>query len=302
MIKTVKEIREDTIFNLINYTLLFAVMLIILYPLYFIIIASISGPNAVALNRIVFVPIDFTLESYNNVFKNSIIWIGYRNTILYTTFGTLFNLFLTIPCAYAFSKKDLPGRRPLLFIFTFTMYFSGGLIPTYLLVKSLRLPNTPYVMMILGGLSVYNLIITRTYFENSIPHELYEAARIDGYSEIGIFLRIALPLAGPIIAVMTLYYAVGHWNSFFSALIYLTREALYPLQLILRNILLENQLLNIDWSALSDEDAMMFAERSKMVETMKYALIFISSAPVLAAYPFVQKYFVKGAMIGAVKG
>ena len=302
MIKSVREIREDTVFNIINYSLLFVVLAIIVYPLYFIIIASVSSPTAVALNQIAFLPKGFTLESYNNVFKNSIIWIGYRNTIVYTTFGTLFNLFLTIPCAYAFSKKDLPGRRPLLFIFTFTMYFSGGLIPTYLLVKSLRLPNTPYVMMILGGLSVYNLIITRTYFENSIPHELYEAARIDGYSEIKIFLRIALPLAGPILAVMTLYYAVGHWNSFFGALIYLTKESLYPLQLILRNILLENQLLNIDWNTLTDEDAILYAERSKMVETMKYALIFISSAPVLCAYPFVQKYFVKGAMIGAVKG
>ncbi|MCL2834204.1 MAG: carbohydrate ABC transporter permease [Treponema sp.] len=302
MIKSIKEIHEDTVFNLINYSLLILVVLVIVYPLYFIIIASISNPNSVALNQVALMPKGFTLESYSNVFQNSIIWIGYRNTILYTTFGTLFNLALTIPCAYTFSKKDLPGRRPLMFLFTFTMYFSGGLIPTYLLVKSLRLPNTPFVLILLSGLSVYNLIITRTYFENSIPGDLYEAARIDGYSEIKIFLKIALPLAGPIIAVMSLYYAVGHWNSFFNALIYLTKEALYPLQLILRNILLQNSILNIAASTLSDDEALALAQKANMVETMKYALIFISSFPVLCAYPFVQKYFIKGAMIGAVKG
>jgi putative aldouronate transport system permease protein len=302
MIKSVKEIRDDTKFNFINYCLLGIVLFLIIYPLYYVIIVSVSEPARVARNEIVFFPKGLTLESYRNVFQSGVIWSGYRNTFFYTLCGTLFNLFLTIPCAYAFSKKALPGRKPLMFLFTFTMYFSGGLVPVYLLVKSLRLPNTPWVMIVMGGLSVYNMIVARTFFETTIPEEMYEAARIDGASEIAIFLKIALPLAAPIVAVISLYYAVGHWNGFFTALIYLTREKLYPLQLVLRNILLENQLVNIDMSLLSDDDAIALAQRAYIAETMKYALIFISSAPVLCAYPFVQKYFVKGAMIGAVKG
>jgi putative aldouronate transport system permease protein len=186
-----------------------------------------------------------------------------------------------------------------MFFFTFTMYFSGGMIPTYILVKSLRLPNTPFVMIVLGGISVYNMIVARSFFENTIPGELYEAARIDGSSEFGIFIRVAVPLSAPIIAVISLYYAVGHWNEFFSSLIYLTKEQLYPLQLVLRNILLENQIMRV---AVSDEEAVAMAGRAYMAETMKYALIFIACFPVLCAYPFVQKYFVKGALAGAVKG
>jgi putative aldouronate transport system permease protein len=207
MIKAIKGIREDHIFNLINYFLLGLIILIIVYPLYFVVIASFSDPVSVSLNEVIFMPRGFTLDSYKHIFKNSVIWTGYRNTLLYTFFGTIFNLLLTIPCAYAFSKKNMPLRRPLMFIFTFTMYFHSGLIPSYLLVKSLKLPNTPFVLIILGGISVYNMIVTRTFFENSIPGELYESARIEGAGELMIFLKIAIPLAAPIIAVMTLYYS-----------------------------------------------------------------------------------------------
>jgi putative aldouronate transport system permease protein len=295
-----RESLDDRVFAFVNYSLLGLVLFLVVYPLYYTIIVSFSEPALVARNEVTFMPKGFTLDSYRNVFENSIIWTGYMNTIYYTAAGTIFNILLTIPCAYAFSKKGLPGRRVLIFIFTFTMYFSGGMIPTYILVKSLGLPNTPFVMIILGGVSVYNMIVARAFFESAIPEELYEAARIDGYSEIRIFFKIAIPLAAPIIAVITLYYSVGHWNEFFSALIYLTKERLYPLQLVLRNILLENQAMKGGFA--TDEEMAAMVKRLYTAETMKYALIFIASFPVLCAYPFVQKYFVKGALVGAVKG
>ena len=297
-----KRSKGDLFFYTINFSILCLWLIIVLYPLYFTIIASISEPVNVARGSLAFFPKGLNFNAYKNVFKNDIIWVGYGNTIFYTLGGTLFNILLTIPCAYGLSKKGLPGRKTLLWIFLFTNYFQGGLIPSYLVVKGLGLPNTPWVMIILGGISVYNLIVTRTYFQNSIPEELYESARIDGYSEILIFLKIALPLSAPIVAVMALFYGVAHWNSFFTALIYINNEKLYPLQLVLRNILILNQQLNLDLNTLSTEEIESLAQRAYMAETMKYSLVFIASFPVLCAYPFVQKYFVKGVMIGSVKG
>ncbi|MBE3040063.1 MAG: carbohydrate ABC transporter permease [Chloroflexi bacterium] len=293
--------REDRIFNSINNLVLGAVMLVIAYPLYFTIIASVSDPLEVARGAIALLPKGFTIDAYRNVLGNSTVWLGYRNTAFYTITGTLLDLGITLTCAYALSKKWLPGRRLLNWCFLFTMYFGGGLIPTYLLVKGLGLINTPYVMVVLGAISVYNLIVVRNFFETSIPGELYEAARVDGCSEFGIFLKIALPLSKVIIAVMALFYGVARWNSYFNALLYLGKESLYPLQLVLRNILLMNQ--TMDMSSMLDSDQVQAVLRRILTaETMKYALIFVASFPVLCAYPFVQKYFVRGVMIGSVKG
>jgi len=297
-----KKTKVDILFDTLNYGILCLVLLIVIYPLYFTIIASISNPMLVAKGELTLLPKGINFDAYKNVFQNTIVWIGYRNTIFYTIFGTIFNLLLTIPCAYGLSKKGLPGGKTILWIFLFTNYFYGGLIPTYLVVKGLGMFDTVWVMVILGGISVYNLIITRTYYSTSIPEELYEAARIDGYSEFTIFIKIAVPLSAPIIAVMALFYGVGHWNDFFSALIYLNKENLYPLQLVLRNILLLNQQLNIDYNTISDAELESIANRAYMAEIMKYALVFIASFPLLCAYPFIQKYFVKGVMLGSIKG
>ena len=296
-----RQSRSDRVFEWVNTLIMIVIVLIMLYPLYFIVIASFSEAYDVAKGNVVLLPRGFTLEAYQSVFQEKLIWTGYRNTIFYTFFGTLYNLATLIPAAYVLSKKSLPGRTALSWFFFITMYFGGGMIPTYLLMKDLRLLNTPWVL-ILGGVSCYNLIVTRQFFSSSIPESLYEAAYIDGASEFKSFLRIALPLAAPIIAVMTLFHAVGHWNSFYNALLYIRDRDLYPLQLVLRDILItqKTMLANIDPSQ-GAEVVEWAARRAYLAEAMKYSVIFIASAPLLIAYPFVQKYFVKGVMIGSVK-
>ena len=297
--------KRDMVFDTINVIIMILFMLVTLYPLYFTVIASISEPFDVIKGRVYLWPKSFTLESYSNVFKDKRIWTGYSNTIRYTVLGTLFNLILTIPAAYTLSKKKLLGRKLLGIFFLIPMYFSGGLVPYYLQVKSLGLMNTSYTLILLGGISIYNLIVTRVFFSSSISEALYESARIDGASELRTFVSIALPLSKPIISVMALYYAVGHWNSYFTALIYISRDEYQPLQMVLRNILLNNQMSIgiLGDELLNDKNAIEAAARRQYIaEGMKYALIFISSAPLLAAYPFVQKYFVKGVMVGALKG
>jgi putative aldouronate transport system permease protein len=290
-------------FDLTVYGLLFLALLIILYPLYFTIIASLSEPMAVAKGEVFLLPKGFTLESYRSVIENNSIWIGYRNTIFYTVTGTCFNLFLTIPAAYALSKKELPCSKVLVWVFMFTMYFSGGMIPTYLVVKQMGLINTWFVLPLLGGVSIFNLVVTRNFYQTTIPKELFEAAHIDGCSDIGAFFRIALPLSGSIIAVMTLFYGVSHWNGFFNGLIYLSKDEYYPLQLVLRRILLQSESALKDLGSMATDEQMIEAmQRVMRAETMKYAVIFIASFPVMVAYVFVQKHFVKGLMLGAVKG
>ena len=280
------------------------ILFITIYPLYFTVIASISDPKAVATGEVVWCPVGFTLDSYKQVLEYKPIWTGYANTILYTVVGTLFNLFLTIPAAYTLSKKYLPGKKVLMGFFMITMYFSGGMVPTYLLVKNLGLVNSRWALIILGGISIYNLIVTKTFFSTSISESLYEAARIDGAGEIRTFLSIALPLAKPIIAVMLLYYAVAHWNDYFTALLYVNDKDLVPLQTVLREVLIQNQ------SALDPENMQRTMSEGELIDSakrvytayaMKYSMVFIASAPLLAIYPFIQKYFVKGVMIGAVK-
>jgi putative aldouronate transport system permease protein len=230
------------------------------------------------------------------VFDNPDIWQSYRNTIFYTLVGTFINISLTILAAYPLSRKDMPCRRVFTLLIVFTMYFNGGLIPTYLLVRDLHMYNTVWAVMVPAAISTYNLIVARTFFESSIPNELYESAKLDGCSNIGMLFKIVLPLSSAIIAVLVLYYGVAHWNSYFSALVYLRNERLFPLQIILRDILILGQT-----EQLGSNDVGM-GEKIKMAEGIKYSVIVVSSAPILLLYPFLQKYFVKGVMIGAIKG
>lgn len=296
--------KADKIFDIFNVVILGLIAVIMLYPLYFTVIASFSEPYDVVSGKVMFWPKGLVLTSYEEVFRNKDIWVGYRNGIVYTVLGTMLNLFLTIPAAYALSKKFLFKRNWITTYFVITMYFSGGLLPTYLQVKSLGLLNKPYTLIILGGLSVYNMIVAKTYFQNSIPESLYEAAEIDGCSQFGQFFKIAIPLAKPIIAVVTLFYAVGRWNEFFNSLVYISNSEYFSLQMVLRNILLESQLMmsTIDTSGMDSEEISYWMKRAYQAEAMKYAVIFISSLPMLIIYPFVQKYFLKGVMVGSVKG
>lgn len=299
-----RKINTDKVFQIVNYTLLVLLAAVMLYPLYFTIIASVSEPMDVVTGNVLFWPKGFTLESYTNVFKENSIWVGYRNSVIYTIVGTMFSLILTIPAAYALSKRTMRFHRAITTYFVFTMFFSGGLLPSYLLIKEIGLMNQWYTLIILGALSVYNVVVARTYFTSSIPETLYEAAEIDGCSEFGKFFRIAVPLAKPIIAVIALYYAVGRWNDYFTAMIYISDKDYYPLQTVLRNILLANQVRRgmLDTSAISSEELLYLTRQAYMAEAMKYSIIFIASLPMLIIYPFVQKYFVKGVMIGSVKG
>ena len=299
----IQKSKADKRFDVLNLFVMSLLLLIMLYPLYFTVIASVSDPYKVVSGKVYLWPEGFTLDAYRYVFNDARVWRGYGNTIFYTVFGTLFNLFLTLPCAYVMSKKDLVGRNLFSLFFLVSMYFGGGLIPTYLQVKAYGLLNKSYTLIVLGGISVYNMVVTRVYYQTAIPNELYESASIDGLSDFGKFVRIAIPLSAPIIAVMALYYAVSHWNSYFSALIYTSDTSLQPLQIVLRNIPLLNQAALNDVVETTDAEALAdAARRSYLAESMKYALIFVASAPLLIAYPFVQKHFVKGMMIGAVKG
>jgi len=302
----INETVSDRIFGIINTIFLVFCLLVVLYPLYFVLIASFSEPSNVGEGSVFFLPKGFTVEGYTNVFKNNDIWIGYRNAVINTVLGTALNLILTIPAAYALSKKNLPFRKGINIYFLIPMFFGGGLIPFYLLIRNLGLLNKPYTLIVLSGVSIFNVVVTRTYFQTMIPEELYEAAHIDGASELRTFISIAIPLAAPIIAVITLYYAVARWNDYFVALLYLSKKEYFPLQLVLRNILIRNQ--SALSSMISGDMGMnieLLRERARLAylaETMKYALIYIASAPMLILYPFIQKHFVKGVMIGSLKG
>jgi len=289
--------KEDKVFDIINFFLVAIILLLVVYPLYFIIIASISDPNMIYEGKVWLLPKELTLEGYQRIFGDSKIWLGYKNSIIYTVVGTIVNVSFTLMAAYALSRKDLYGRNVIMFLFLMTMFFSGGLIPTYLVVKNLGLLNTMWALILPKAVAVWNVIVAKTFFESSIPNELLEAARIDGCSDVKFFWKIVLPLSKPIVAVMVLFYAVGHWNSYFDALIYLNNENLYPLQLILRNILIQNQASTM---MISDLDSL--AAKQRVSELIKYGVIIVASIPLLIVYPFVQKYFVKGVMIGGIKG
>lgn len=289
-------------FDTVNTILVILITLVTIYPLYFCVIASFSDPQQVALGNTMLWIKDFTLEPYQYVLRESRIWTGYRNSILYMFFGTLYNLVLTIPAAYVLTKSYLPFRNALSWYFFITMYFSGGMIPTYLLMKDLNLIDNPLSLILGAGVSCYNLIVTRQYFSSSIPNDIYEAAYMDGASEWKCFVRIAIPLAKPIIAVMALYYGMAHWNSYYNALLYIRNVDYYPLQLVLRGILISNE-LSLNAMENADAETMAYLVRkAQIAKGMKYAIVFIASVPLLVAYPFLQKYFTKGIMIGSVKG
>lgn len=277
------------------YAIAAIIIVIVLYPLLFIVSASFSDPARVLNGEVWLLPKGVTLDAYENILHNDKIWTGYRNTILYTTVGTAINIIMTILAAYPLSRPDLPGRNGIMVLITLTMFFNGGLIPTYLLVKDLGMVNTMWALIIPGAIATYNLIVMRTYFQSSIPWELQEAAHIDGCSNWRLLFSIILPLSKPILAVMVLFYAVGHWNSFFNALIYIRNEDLHPLQLVLREILLISQSDAVDGSVGLEESILL-------AESIKYAVIIVSSLPVLLMYPLVQRHFVKGVMIGSIKG
>jgi putative aldouronate transport system permease protein len=292
---TISHSSEERVFDAIVHVIAAVIILIVLYPLIFIVSASLSDPTKVMGGEVWLLPKGFSMEAYSNILHNGKIWIGYRNTIIFTVVGTLINLIMTTLAAYPLSRPDLPGRGVLMLFVTLTMFFSGGLIPTYMLVKNLGMVDTMWALIVPGAIATYNLIVMRTYFQSSIPWELQEAAHIDGCSNWRLLLNIILPLSKPILAVMVLFYAVGHWNSFFNALIYIRSESLYPLQLVLREILLISQSDVMD-SGVGLEDKILLAE------SIKYAVIIVSSLPVLIMYPFVQRHFVKGVMIGSIKG
>lgn len=287
----------DKIFVILVYVFLIAVFLIILYPLIYIVSASFSDSQAVISGRVKLLPVDVTLKGYKAVFKNGKIITGFANSLFYMVVGTILNLIMTVLCAYPLSRKEFVHRNKIAALFVFTMYFSGGMVPTYMVVSNLNLIDTRWAMIIPSAMSTYNMIIARTYMVNSIPDELYEAAQMDGCTPFKYLIRVIIPLSKPILAVLTLYYGVTRWNSYFDAMLYLNDQKLQPLTIVLREILIQNK---IDYTMLTDVGAA--AELQGMTELLKYSTIVVASVPVLIIYPFVQKYFVKGVMIGAVKG
>lgn len=299
------KIKMDTasrVYTIVIYILVTLTTLVLTYPLYFVIIASFSDPNAVALGDTIFWFKGFTIEPYKNILKEESLITGYKNSFIYMIFGTIYQLVLTILAGYVCSKNKLPGHKFILWFFFITMYVGGGTIPTYLTIKNLKLLNNPLVMIINVGVSAYYMLVVRQFFSSSIPKDLYEAADIDGASEFRQFLSIALPLSKPIIAVIALYYAFGKWNSFYTALLYLKKQDLWPLQLVLRNILIANETALSDLTNMNPDEQDYLTKKMYMVRAMKYAVILVASVPMLILYPFVSKYFTQGVMIGSVKG
>ena len=299
--KPVKRCREDVIFDTVIFILLTLILFIVAYPLYWVIISSFSDPTAVSAGKVLLRPIGFTLKGYAEVFKNSQVMRGFFNSIVITVVGVCVNLAVTLPTAYALSRDNFSGKKPITVFYMITMFFGGGMIPTYLVVKNMHLLNTIWALVLPGCLSVYNMIVARTFFKSNISEELYEAGEIDGCTQSRFFFQIALPLSKAIIAIMVLYYGVGHWNSYFSALLYISDQDKYPLQLVLRNILITNQTA-LSQTATTAAARAALQEQQQLIDVMKYSLIIISSVPVLIMYPLVQKHFVKGVMIGSVKG
>ena len=293
----VKESIGERIYTIVVYLLLILISATIILPLLHIISGSFSDPMQLLTGNVSFWPKGFTTSMYEKVLKDASIWKGYLNTILYTVLGTLISVTLTACAAYPLSRKDLFGRNVFISLFIFTMFFNGGMIPTYLIIQKLGMLNKIWALVLPSAISTYNMIIMRTFFQNSIPNELLEAAKIDGITDIGYLLKVVLPLSKSILAVITLYYAVAHWNSYFNAMLYLRDESLYPLQLVLRSIL---NVGKVDLSQITDAE--IIKQMRGLSDLMKYSLIIISSIPMLIVYPFVQKHFVRGVMIGALKG
>lgn len=296
---TVKRGRADTLFVAVNFVILALVAIVVAYPIIYVLSASFSDPIAITEGRVFLLPVGVTLENYKLVFGYGQLWRGYLNSLFYTVAGTALNLILTMLMAFSLSEKNLPLKKLFMGLLTFTMLFSGGLIPSYLLMKNLGLIDTVWVLIIPGGVAVYNVIVSRTFMESNVPQELREATQIDGCSDFRMFVSIALPLSGAIIAVMALFYGTAHWGEYFSAMIYLRTSRLLPLQVVLRNILLLN---SADAELIDSYDPEIAARMEALKNSLKYSIIVLATLPMLAMYPFVQKYFVKGVMIGSIKG
>ncbi|WP_168122573.1 carbohydrate ABC transporter permease [Paenibacillus sp. HB172176] len=295
-----KESTLDRLFVYLNHLFLFLLLVSVLYPLVYVTSASISDPVAVNTGKMWLFPKDVTWEGYQRVFRDAEIWIGYRNTILYTLLGTAVNLLLTIPCAYALARRDFSGRNAITLFIVFTMFFNGGLIPTFLLVKSLHMVNTVWALVLPQAAAVMNIIVSRTFFQMTVPRELEEAAEIDGCSNLRMFVKVILPISGPIIAVMALFYGVMHWNQYFNAMIYLKDRDIFPLQLFLREILVSSEMSAAMQTGVSDLEAM--EAQARIAEIVKYSVMIVSALPLLVVYPFLQRFFVKGVLIGSLKG
>jgi putative aldouronate transport system permease protein len=295
----IKPTMQDRVLQTVLYGVLSIALIVVIYPLFFVIIASISDPVRVNTGEVWIVPLGLTLDGYREIFTDDQILRGYWNSVLYTVFGTLLNLVLTISSAYALSRRDMVGRNLIMGVLVFTMFFTGGLIPLFLLVRSLGLYDTFFIMILVmpNAVSVFNIIIARTFFQSNIPQELLEAASMDGCSDFRFLTSVVIPISGAIIAVLMVFYAVSHWNAFFGALVFLKSESRYPLQLLLRGILLSHQLADDMW--VDDSDAL---KHQMLAESIKYGVIVVASIPVLVLYPFVQKHYVRGVMIGAIKG
>lgn len=287
---------SDLIFDAVVFIICAFTVVAVVYPLYFIVIASFSDPVAVSSGEVWLLPKSVTLQGYQKIFENERIWRGYANTIVYTVAGSLFGMLVTLPTAYALSRKDFRFRKPLNFYFIFTMFFSGGLIPTYMVVNKVGITNTAWVMIILWGFNTYNMIIARTFFEANVPGELLDAARIDGCGTTRFFLRVVMPLSQAIVSVIFLFNVVWKWNEYFTALIYLRDQTLMPLQIVLRDILLQNDMFK------NGQGASGASTIANLGDLIKFGIIIVSTLPVMVIYPFLQKYFQKGIMIGAVKG
>ncbi len=302
--RRMKKTLGEKIFIATNCVLLTLVFVITLYPMIYVVSASFSDPVSVSSGKMILWPIAPTLEGYKAIFNYKDIWTGYANTIFYTVLGTLCNLAATLPCAYALSRKDLEGKGFVLAIFMFTMYFNGGLIPTYLNYNEFGMINTRAILLVSGLVSVYNLIVARTFFANTIPWELQEAAYLDGCSHFKVFTNIVLPLSAPIIVVLTLYYGITHWNQYFNAMIYLKNRDLFPLQVFLKEILTQSQLSAEAMleGGFTPEEIAEYQAMGETADRMKYGIIVISSLPMMIVYPWLQKFFAKGTMIGSVKG
>ena len=290
----VRKISGDTVFHIINGLLLGIMALIVIYPVYFIIIASFSSPEAVLAGKVVLFPVDVNFDGYLKILERQDIWRGYLNTIIYTVLTVIFALAVTVPAGWALSRKTLPGKKLWMVFFIIPMFFGGGLIPFYNVMSSLGLINTIWAIVLPSILSVWNLFMTKTFFESSISDGLIEAAKIDGAGQFRIFFSIVIPLSKAILAVMALYYAVGQWNSYFNAMIFLQDETLYPLQLVLKEILIASE------STVGGSGETIL-EQFRLANQLKYVSVIVSSLPVLCLYPFVQKYFAQGVMIGSLK-
>ena len=289
--------RQDKTYYSVVYTLVTLLTLIVLLPLTNVLACSFSAPEAVASGKVLLWPVNFSVSGYERVFNTDEIWIGYANTLYYTMVGTFVNVFVTMICAYPLARRGLPYKSFFSFLFAFTMLFSGGLVPTYLLARNLHLLNTRWALIIPGAMGVYQMIVTRTFLVANIPQELLEMSQIDGCNDFRFFWSFVLPLSKAVIAVTAMQYAVGHWNSWFSAFLYLSDDKKYPLQMMLRRILVMNQIKASDYV---DEETLVAMEG--MADLLKYSLIVVATVPILCVYPFVQRYFIQGMTLGAVKG